>query len=215
MTIELNEESHIYTVDGVEKPSVTQILDLLSYDTYGQIDKGTLEYAARRGSDIHEATQDLDLGLPCEVDGETYPYLSAYCDFTRDYYGISHHMIEQPIYDEEYDYCGTVDRLSKVGSQLWLIDIKTVGSPNRLTYIKLCLQTWMYAHALQTDCRRYGLFLKKDGSYRLFDCKEWETKNGIVPKEIVPQLVDAYKLIQTLKTKKVKGEKNGRTSVAD
>jgi len=201
LNIELNEEKHQYYIDGREVPSVTQILDLLSYDTYGQIDKGTLEYAARRGSDIHEATQDLDLGLPCEVDGETYPYLSAYCDFTRDYYGISHHMIEQAVYDEEFGYCGTIDRLSRVGSQVWLIDIKTVGSPNRLTYIKLCLQTWMYKHAINTECHRYGLFLKKDGTYKLFNCQEWEKKNGIVPKEIVPQLVDAYKLIQRLKGK--------------
>lgn len=200
--IQFREEDHTYWDGDKQLPSVTQILDILSYQEFGNIDKATLEYASRRGTDIHEATEALDLGFPADVDGETEPYVRAYCDFTRDY-RVSHLMIEEIVHDEEFGYCGTVDRYSVVGNEEWLIDIKTVGSPNRLTYVKLCCQTWMYAHALNKECHRYGLFLKRDGTYRLFDCKGWEIKNNIHPQEIVPQLISAYNLIQ-----KVKGKQN-------
>lgn len=198
--IVLDEENHVYLVDGEEKPSVTTILNLLSYDTYGKIDKSTLEYAAKRGSAIHEATEDLDLGIPADVDAETEPYVRAYIDFIRDYQP-NYRMIETPIYDEEFGYAGTVDRMGCIGTQLWLIDLKTIGSPSRADYVKVCLQTWMYAHALGSDLRTFALFLKKDGSYRLFDCQSWARENGIEPQKIVPQLVDTYKLIQSLKKK--------------
>lgn len=198
--ITLDEEKHVYIVDGIERPSVTTILSLLSYENYGKVDKATLEYASRRGTDIHEATESLDLGFPADVDGETEPYVNAYIDFCRDYQP-NYQMIETPIYDEEFGYSGTVDRMGTVGTQLWLIDIKTIGSPTRTDYVKVCLQTWMYAHALDGHFRNFALFLKKDGSYRLFDCNAWAKENGIEPQKIIPQLVDTYKLIQSLKRK--------------
>ena len=107
-----DKENHIYTVDGKIVPSVTQILDLLSYEEFGKIDKSTLEYASKRGTAIHEATESLDLGLETEVDAETEPYVKAYMDFTRDY-KPTWLGIEEMVYHPEFEFCGTIDRIGR------------------------------------------------------------------------------------------------------
>ena len=75
--IVFNEQTHEYIVDDKKYPSVTQILDLLTYTEFANIDKGVLETASRRGTAIHEATENLDYGGYAEVDAETEPYVQA------------------------------------------------------------------------------------------------------------------------------------------
>lgn len=174
-------EKHQYTVDGTAYPSVTEILSVLSYDTFGKIDKATLDYAAKRGTAIHEATEAIDMGGEAEVDGETEPYVQAYLDFVRDYkpnwFGI-----EDIVANTDQRYAGTIDRHGYFGSQPVVVDIKTIGSPTRLDYTKVCLQTFLYSLCLDYDNPMlFALFLRKDGTYRLLDCRGWWKENQIEP----------------------------------
>ena len=54
-TLEYDDESHTYIVDGVIVPSVTQILGVKFGNKYAGVNRSTLERAANRGTAIHEA----------------------------------------------------------------------------------------------------------------------------------------------------------------
>lgn len=58
-TLEYDDESHTYIVDGVIVPSVTQILAVKFGGKYAKVDRSTLERAASRGTDIHKAIEDF------------------------------------------------------------------------------------------------------------------------------------------------------------
>ena len=199
--IEFNEERHEYTVDGVKRPSVTDICSYITGEHYGSINAAVLDSASRRGTAIHEACEIIDLDGEPESDYEIAPYLHAYMDFLHDY-RPEWELIEQIVYDEVRKYCGTVDRFGKVGNEWWVLDIKSTGSPNRGNYMSVCCQTVGYLLALTshfTDgmvVKRKALYLRKDGTYRLFDCEEWERKNNFEPFELFPQMAEIKNRIE-------------------
>ena len=58
-TLEYDDESHTYIVDGVIVPSVTQILAVKFGNKYAGVNRSTLERAASRGTAIHEAIENF------------------------------------------------------------------------------------------------------------------------------------------------------------
>ena len=202
MEIKFNEKDHTYEVDGKRLPSVTEILDLLSYKEFNSIDQSTLYYASQRGTAVHEATVDIDLNDVAEVDGETEPYIKAYMTFVQDY-KPNYFGIEEQVANTQQGYAGTVDRYGLLGDRSFVMDIKTVASPNRLTYIKVCLQTYLYSLCLDYESPMLlALFLKKDGTYRVINCKEWWSKNMHDPlMQSAISILSAYKAVQRLKEK--------------
>lgn len=216
-----DEKDHVYTVDGVKTPSVTDILAPL-HRSYGKINQSVLEYAARRGSAVHEALEEYDLGLDFEATPEIIPYMQAYFDW-ESIYKPRWTGIEQIVFCEEGWFVGTLDRVGYLNDgKLAIVDIKT-SQPTREAYASVCLQTTAYAmaHASQNgfmadakgygieDYNRYGLFLLKDGKYRLLDCKEWEGTNHVDAAMAFGSLLSIYKLVSNLITpkKKEKGKK--------
>lgn len=205
MDILFDDKAHTYEVDGEKVPSVTTILSLLSYDTYGKIDKATLEYASKRGTAIHEATEAIDMGYEAEIDAETEPYVRAYLDFTTDYrpnwYGI-----EDVVANPQLGYAGCVDRHGKMGNADVILDIKTIGSPSSLDYTKVALQTYLYSLCLDYDNPKlFALFLRKDGTYRLMDCVAWWSEHKAEPiYSGAKDILTAYQTIQFLKKGRTK-----------
>lgn len=206
LRVNYEESTHTYSIDDVVVPSVTQILSPLSRG-YKGINPSVLEYAARRGTAIHEATENFDTGGLIDFDGETLPYITAYLDFNRDYrpnwFGVED-IVASPL-----GYAGTIDRWGEVCGENWVLDIKTINSPSRADYVKVCCQTFAYMGALQEDndldFKRKALFLKKDGSYRIVDCDEWEQKNGLDVSEVFFKLLDMNQMIDSvLSTKRGK-----------
>lgn len=176
--ITFDEEKHIYHVDGVKKPSVTEILGLISASAYNKINPETLRQAALRGSIVHEATELIDIGMTdrLSVPYEYAGYINAYTEFVR-LYRPEWEYIESMLYEPNNDYCGTVDRCGWIDGKRAIVDIKTVSAPTKTTYVLLAAQTAAYAKAIKVDVeKRYGLFPKKDGTFRLVDCAEYERK---------------------------------------
>lgn len=208
MTINFDEEKHIYTVDGVQVPSVTDICAPITSDHYGSISAAVLEMASRRGTAVHEATQLIDLGAMPEDDPEIDPYVNAYLDFLLDYKPHWEYVEHIGYCDRlDYGYCGTVDRAGKVGNEYWVLDIKTTASPTKENYIATCCQTEAYAILLRKDgiCKRKILYLRKDGTYRLVDCEEKEDELMLDPYYLFKSLLDIKSYI-----KRVKETKRGR-----
>lgn len=126
-------EDHIYRVDGNVKESVTGILAGVGLSDNGKagtwtIDPDVLDYAAERGTCVHEATELDDLGLLDDesCDDEVFEYVEAYRDFVADT-GFVSVACEVAFHDAEFDYCGTFDKVGYIGEDLYIIDLKTAS----------------------------------------------------------------------------------------
>lgn len=108
------DDTHTYTVDGEEFPSVSEISRFASREVYGDINQYALDNACARGSAVHKATEILDKYGTCEIDEDIEPYIRAYVQFRKDF-GISDYAyIEKPLANEELKYAGTIDRIYKI-----------------------------------------------------------------------------------------------------
>ena len=208
-----DEQTHTYLVDGKEVPSVTEILKPLSNRAYGKVNQATLDYAAARGTAVHEACEAVDLGFVPDLDYETQPFIQAYADWCE-VYSPMWIGVEQIVFCEPMWYAGTLDRFGILNDgEYAIVDLKT-SSPTKEAYVSVCLQTAAYAVALldddalpkdikACDIKRYGLFLKKDGKYRMLDCSEYEGANHFDSFKAFCHLRATDKLINKL----LKGDK--------
>lgn len=57
-TLEYDDDTHTYLVDGVIVPSITQMLSVKFGNKYASVNRSTLERAAERGTAIHKAIED-------------------------------------------------------------------------------------------------------------------------------------------------------------
>lgn len=164
--LEFDKERHEYRADGKVIPSVTQILKFLSVDTATNANPMLRDAAARRGSRIHEATEqyekygEIDEDL---IDAETAPYIEAYIDWVRET-GAETLFAEKMMTDGEV--AGTADRIVNVNGETAIVDIKTGSS---VDVRQVSAQCYKYA-ALATHygikaTKLYVLQLKKDGKY--------------------------------------------------
>ena len=171
------EEGHIYEVDGVRLPSVTEILRFLSREAYGEVRGEVLACAAQRGTCIHQATEQLDrigrAAVPMEYEG----YLQAYASFLR-----SHAVVwwetEQAMYHPKLWYAGTIDRFGMVDGEAALLDIKTSSAITK-PLVKAQLNGYEQmrrANGMVPAKRLYCLQLLATGRYRLYPCKMDDTE---------------------------------------
>lgn len=116
--VEFDQESHTYRVGGLVKPSVTQVLDGM-----GLVSPFCKSPdAASLGTELHSLFEDKDKGVLIS-DGLEGPYLKClemYESYLLDF-GPVFTDIEERLYDEVLDVCGTVDR---AGAD-FIMDIKT------------------------------------------------------------------------------------------
>lgn len=127
--IEFNEALHLYTVDGEPKDSVTQIISQEGMSSYGNVPKHYLEAAASFGTNVHLATELYDKGTldMHKLDAKLAAYLRGWIKF-KEAYKPEMLYIEEPFYSSSWDYCGTIDRVAKIGNDVTIIDIKTSAS---------------------------------------------------------------------------------------
>lgn len=105
------DDEHIYTVDGEEFPSVSEISRFASREVYGEVSQFNLDNACSRGSEVHKATEILDKYGKCECAEDIESYIRAYVKFRKDF-GINDYAhIEKPLAHEELKFAGTIDRI--------------------------------------------------------------------------------------------------------
>lgn len=90
--LEYVESGHLYLVDGIIVPSVTQMLDAVLGFGYSGVAPEVLAEAARKGTAVHEAIQRWnEAGEESEL-----PELASYKSMTEDY-GFKARNCEQPV----------------------------------------------------------------------------------------------------------------------
>lgn len=167
-------DSHTYRFGGDIIPGVTRVLEPIS--SYAGVPRHILDAAAARGTYIHKCcemllweTLDWDSVMP-----EYRSYVDAFARFL-DESGIEVELPEERVFHPVMRYAGTVDLVARVPRQKKMrraiIDYKTslklmpsVG-PQLAAYLEA--QNAGQPADAEKVADRYGLHLKKDGTYVL------------------------------------------------
>lgn len=124
-TLEYDDASHTYLVDGIIVRSVTQLLKLKFGGKYDGIDAGVLKAAADRGTAIHKAIEEY-----CKTGrNEDVPEVRDF-KFLQHHYNFQAFGNEMPIVlDFAGDtYAGRLDLILRIEDQFAVADIKTTST---------------------------------------------------------------------------------------
>jgi len=137
---QFDEATHTYTVDGVQVPSVTQILETVGISDFSGVPFERLQYAQDLGVAVHKATEaydqdDLDWS---SIEGSVVePCLAAWIAF-RKQTGFIPRLIERrgvaQVAGQRYGFC--LDREGDLDGRATVLDIKT-GEKSRAWPIQL------------------------------------------------------------------------------
>jgi hypothetical protein len=158
--IQFDPENHIYTLNGVKLPSVTQILH-----AEGFIDTTWFtEYGRERGRYVHDIihwylTDELD---DESIDPVLQPYFDAWLKFEADS-GFRSEVVEKPFASETYRFAGTPDHIGCLNGHNVILDVKT-GQLQPWVSLQLAAYEILVKHP---SLERFSLHLTDDGKYRL------------------------------------------------
>jgi hypothetical protein len=171
-------EGHVYSLDGVIVPSVTQALTLAGLDDVSRVPAHRLQRAADLGTAVHLACayldeDDLDLD---SLDPAIVGYVLGYQRFKQQR-GFSPVVIEQRgVVSTGLPYGFCLDRIGILDDKEVLIDIKTASRKQNWWGIQVAA----YAQAVEFKGERLAVHVAKDGSYKLIphedagDFDAWE-----------------------------------------
>lgn len=170
-TVEFIEAQHIYLVDGLTiVPSVTQIMKPLSEAYYTGINGLTLDEAAKRGTRVHKAIEDLENGVVTlnMMEQDILPYVKNYL-LAKHIKGFT--PIKQEFKLTDGEYAGTIDMLALMDGKQVIIDFKATSKFNQMLgevqlagYHELCIKNGIKVEG------HYILHLTKD-RYKLHEIK--------------------------------------------
>lgn len=168
--LEFDAENHIYRLDGVIVPSVSEVLRFASRELYGSTSVQALEIAADRGTRVHAATEALDRNGTADIDPDIEPYVRAYAQFLKDN-KVRWAKIEEHVAGYDYkgspEYAGTLDRLGFVNDVPTLMDVKTTRTITARHKRLYAAQMTAYCNAIspQFEPQLMILQLKNNGGY--------------------------------------------------
>lgn len=134
-TIEINghilefiPEQHIYLVDGIITPCVSNIL-AYKFNDYANIPQDILTRASEKGTELHKAIEDYEQeGITSDLK-EFKNYL-----FLKKHHSIENIANELPVMYKKGDrvlFVGTLDQVIKIDKKLGINDFKRVSAPNK------------------------------------------------------------------------------------
>ena len=163
--IEFIEEGHIYLMDGVIIPSVSEILRFIFPNKYAGIDKEILNKKAEYGSKIHEA-------IECIEQGKMLPKLDSIQEFSISQYKRLKEKYKIEVIDQEQminfkdKYCGRFDMIANVNGFYSLCDIKTTATLDK-EYLSWQLSFYELAfismYGVSNFDKLYAIWLPKKG----------------------------------------------------
>lgn len=161
---------HRYELDGVELPSVSEIIRFLSREIYQDAEQYRLDQAAERGAKVHRALELLDKLGEVEAEEVVLPYCQAYLAFCRDH-RVNWELIEKPLASAELGFAGTLDRAGYVDDRRCIVDLKTTATVKK-PLVKAQLNAYellSQANGRPASEALYCLQLNKDGTYGLYN----------------------------------------------
>lgn len=156
--LEFLENEHLYLVEGIIVPSVTQILELIFPDKYKNVDKKILKEKSVFGTQGHAIIEHLDLNNTDIVENlNLMGYSEELIQCIEEYINLCKTFKIKPLEHEKkvcYKklYAGTLDLIADVDGIESLIDIKFTY---KLDKEYLSWQLGMYALALGKEFKKY------------------------------------------------------------
>ena len=127
-TLEFDDETHRYIVNGIITPSVSKLLSL-KFDDYPNVPKAVLQAAADRGTEMHKAIEVYEkTGKESDLQ-EFRNYL-----FLKKHFKIENIENELPVaYFEDGlpVFAGTIDQVCIIDGVPAINDFKRVSAPNK------------------------------------------------------------------------------------
>lgn len=126
-----DEENHKYYVDGIEKPSVTEIANPISAERLNALQMALVERARQRGSRCHELAEEyLLLGEldTEEIEAEYFPYIQQFVLWVKTY-RPKVLFTERRLFGK--DFCGTLDLLCEIDGKVIIVDYKFTSSADK------------------------------------------------------------------------------------
>jgi len=165
--LEFEERNHTYWLNGLEIPSVTTLMKILSDKVYGPVDPQVLANAARKGTIVHNAIDNYLEFDVVDIPEEQKPYFDAFLSWKEE---VNPEILatERKVYHKALRYAGMCDLLCRIDGKVTLVDYKTSHSIQPMLY-PLQLEGYAKAwgtHGLKID-DQFNLQLKKDGSYSI------------------------------------------------
>lgn len=127
-TLEFDDETHRYIVNGIITPSVSKLLSL-KFDDYPNVPQAVLQAAADRGTEMHKAIEVYEkTGKESDLQ-EFRNYL-----FLKKHFKIENVENELPVaYFEDGlpVFAGTIDQVCRIDGVPAINDFKRVSAPNK------------------------------------------------------------------------------------
>ena len=164
LKIDFDEDKHIYRLDGIVYPSVTQIMKPLSSEKYGSVPTSILQAAAYRGSVVHESIENYIKYDFSDCPNECRGYFEGFTRFVEKY-KPEFVDSEMRIYHKTMMYAGTLDLLCVIEDKKYIVDYKTTYSIND-DLCRVQLEAYVQglkSHGVDVDGKMI-LHLKNDGS---------------------------------------------------
>ena len=142
-TVEFEDESHTYLVDGLTVPSVTQILKT-AFNDYANVSQRVLQEASAKGTALHKAIEIYETTGQQSDLKEFKNYL-----FLKRYNRIENIANEIPVIYEENGkvlFAGQLDQICRIEDCYGINDFKRVSAPNKE---KIALQLNLYKIAYE------------------------------------------------------------------
>lgn len=182
------DEPHIYLVDGIITPSVSEILHFIFPDKYKGVDKRILNRKAEYGTTIHESiemyeaniqTMQLEDAFNVVIQAKDLNYIQEAS--LRQYVKLKREkklmvLEQEKMIQYQRKYAGRFDMIADVNGALSLCDIKTTAQLDE-EYLSWQLSYYELAMGKTFD-KLYAIWLPKKG---LGVLKEVERK----PKELL------------------------------
>lgn len=157
-------ETHKYYVDGVEKPSVTEIAKPISSERLNALQMSMLERARERGVRCHELAQEYLLVGELdaeEIEAEYFPYIKQFVIWAKTY-SPNVLFTERILFGK--DFCGTLDLICEIDGRIINVDYKFTSSIDKKS---LSVQLEGYARLAKENNihidESWFLHIKKDG----------------------------------------------------
>lgn len=184
--LEFIEDGHIYLCDGIEIPSITQVLKVRFGNKYRNIPQNVLKQASEAGIAVHDAIEQY-----CKHGTiSSLPELRNFV-FLQKKYGFSAIGNEIPVilFDPDPVAAGRLDMLIEIGGTLGIADIKRTASLDKdYLFYQLNLYRIAYAQSYDRDAKLLRAIWLRDDIRRFVEIPvndifpyylldEWRTQN--------------------------------------
>lgn len=193
------DEPHIYLVDGIITPSVSEILHFIFPDKYKGVDKRILNRKAEYGTTIHESiemyeaniqTMQLEDAFNVVIQAKDLNYIQEAS--LRQYVKLKREkklmvLEQEKMIQYQRKYAGRFDMIANVNGALSLCDIKTTAQLDE-EYLSWQLSYYELAMGKTFD-KLYAIWLPKKG---LGVLKEIERKPKKLLLEKLNEFLEVY-----------------------